>query len=374
MRKKVCIITAARSEYGPMRWIIDAVHKDEYLELQLVVTGAHLSPEQGLTYRYIEDDGYPIAAKVDMLLSSSDKSDIVRSMGICSQGFADVFYQLKPDVAVVLGDRYELLPIVSAALVMDIPVAHISGGDVTKGAIDNEVRNAVTMMSTIHFPGVESSAENLKRMLGSDANIFIVGEPGLESFLRCDLMTRKELASSIDLDEKKRWCLVTLHSETRLSLDDNLKMVHHLFDVMEKTENVQFVISKANADFGGAQINEFWEESVNVDTDKYHLFSSLGQLRYLSFMQQSVGVIGNSSSGIIEAPFLGIPVVNIGERQKGRYLCKNVIQCGRDNVSIAVAFQKMLSQPKIIDTYYGDGHTSDIFVAKLKEWLYKSIF
>lgn len=373
MRKKVCVVTAARSEYGPMHWIIDAVHKDMDLELQLVVTGAHLSLEQGLTYRFIEEDGYPIAAKVDMQLKSEDKCGIVRSMGKCSEGFADVFSQLQSDVVVVLGDRYELLSIVSAALVMGIPVAHISGGDITEGAIDNEIRNAVSMMSTIHFPGVESSAENLKRMLGSDANIFIAGEPGLESFLRYDLMTRKELASNIGLDVSKRWCLVTLHSETKLSLEDNLKMVHHLFEVMGKTENVQFVISKANADFGGVQINEFWEEVVRTDTDKYHLFSSLGQLRYLSFMQQSAGVIGNSSSGIIEAPFLGIPVVNIGERQKGRYLCKNVIQCGRDYGSITDAFQKMLLQPQIIDTYYGDGHTSEFIITKLKEWLYRSI-
>ncbi|MBQ3690764.1 MAG: UDP-N-acetylglucosamine 2-epimerase (hydrolyzing) [Bacteroidales bacterium] len=367
--KKVCIVTAARSEYGLLRWVIDSVYHDPELELQLVVTGAHLSFEQGLTYRFIEEDGYPIAAKVDMQLRSDNKSDIVCSMGKCSEGFAKVYFKLMSDVVVVLGDRYELLPIVSAALVMGIPVAHISGGDVTEGAIDNEVRNAVSMMSTLHFPGVESSAENLKRMLNSDTNIFIAGEPGLESFLRYDLMTRNEIASNIGLDESKRWCLVTLHSETKLSLDDNLKMVHHLFDVMKKTENVQFVISKANADFGGMQINEFWEEAVKSDTDKFHLFSSLGQRRYLSFMQQSAGIIGNSSSGIVEAPFLGIPVVNIGERQKGRHLCKNVIQCDRDNTSIALAFQKMLSQSKIIDTYYGNGHTSNLIVAKIKEWL-----
>ncbi len=369
MRKKVCIVTASRSEYGLLHWIIDAVYKDIDLELQLVVTGAHLSPEQGLTYRFIEADGYPIAAKVDMQLKSGNKCCIVHSMGKCSEGFADVFSQLQSDVVVVLGDRYELLPIVSAALIMGIPVAHISGGDITEGAIDNEVRNAVSMMSTIHFPGVESSAENLKRMLSSDTNIFIVGEPGLESFLRYDLMTRNELASNIGLDESKRWCLVTLHSETKLSLDDNLKMVHHLFEVMKETENVQFVISKANADYGGIQINEFWEDAVKTNLNKFHLFSSLGQRRYLSFMRQSAGVVGNSSSGIVEAPFLGIPVVNIGERQKGRYLCKNVIQCDRYKNAISIAFQKMLSQPKIIDTYYGDGHTSDFIVAKIKEWL-----
>ena len=367
--KKVCIITAARSEYGLLKWVIDGVHHDNELELQLVVTGAHLSDEHGKTVQFIEEDGYPIAARVDMQLASDSRKDIVRSMGYCTTGIADVLSDLQPDMVVVLGDRYELLPIVSASLVMGIPVAHISGGDVTEGAIDNEVRNAVSMMSAIHFPGVESSAENLRRMLGKDALIYTAGEPGLESFLRFDLMSREELAENIGLDVNKKWCLVTLHSETKLSLDENLEIVRNLFYAMQQTKDVQFVISKANADFGGMQINEFWYEAVKQDTDKYHLFSSLGQRRYLSFMQQAVGVIGNSSSGIVEAPFLGIPVINIGDRQKGRHLCKNVIQSDRTKVAIEDAFKKMLVQPKIVDTYYGDGHTSEFIITKLKEWL-----
>ncbi len=366
---KVCIITAARSEYGLLKWVIDGVYTDLELELQLVVTGSHLSEEHGYTVRFIEEDGYPIAARVDMHLASDNRKDITRSMGYCSIGMADVLEELRPSVVVVLGDRYELIPIVSAAFVMGIPVAHLSGGDVTEGAIDNEVRNAVSMMSAIHFPGVESSAETLRRMLGDRAPIYTVGEPGLESFLRFDLMLRQELAENIGLDVDKKWCLVTLHSETKLSLEENLEMVRSLFEVMDQTKEVQFVISKANADFGGVQINEFWEEVVKKNTNKYHLFSSLGQRRYLSFMQQTIGVIGNSSSGIVEAPFLGIPVINIGDRQRGRYLCKNVIQSDRTKEAIEEAFNIMLAQPKIIDTYYGDGHTSEIVITKLKEWL-----
>ena len=367
--KKVCIITAARSEYGLLKWVIDGVHHDNELELQLVVTGAHLSDEHGKTIQFIEEDGYPITARVDMQLASDSRKDIVRSMGYCSTGMADVLSDLQPAVVVVLGDRYELLSIVSASLVMGIPVAHISGGDVTEGAIDNEVRNAVSMMSAIHFPGVESSAENLRRMLGEGAPIYTAGEPGLESFLRFNLMSRSELAENIGLEVNKKWCLVTLHSETKLSLDENLEMVKNLFYAMQQTKDVQFVISKANADFGGMQINEFWDEAVKQDTDKYHLYSSLGQRRYLSFMQQAVGVIGNSSSGIVEAPFLGIPVINIGDRQKGRNLCKNVIQCDRTKDAIAESFDKMFTQPKIVDTYYGDGHTSEFIITKLKEWM-----
>ena len=369
MHYKICIVTAARSEYGLLKWVIDSVYHDKELELQLVVTGAHLSEEHGMTYRFIEEDGYPIAAKVDMQLSSDDKKSIVRSMGKCSEGFADIFTQLQPDVVMVLGDRYELLPIVSATLVMGIPVAHLSGGDVTEGAIDNEVRNAVSMMSAIHFPGVESSAENLRRMLGDDASIYVTGEPGLESFLRYDLMDRVDLAKSLQLDVNTKWCLVTLHPETKLGLEANIGMVKNLFEVMSHTYEVQFVISKANADFGGKQINDFWDEVVKQDESKYRLFTSLGQRRYLSFMRQATGVIGNSSSGIVEAPFLGIPVVNIGDRQKGRHLCRNVIQCNRDIASIEDAFSKMQTQPKTVDTFYGDGHTSAFVIEKLKVWL-----
>lgn len=367
--KKVCIVTAARSEYGLLKWIIDGVHHDPELELQLVVTGAHLTEEHGLTYRFIEEDGYPIAAKVDMQLSSDDKARIVRSMGKCSEGFAEAFTQLNSDVVMVLGDRYELLPIVSAALVMGIPVAHLSGGDVTEGAIDNEVRNAVSMMSAIHFPGVESSADNLRRMLGDNAQIYTAGEPGLESFLRFELMSREDLAENLHLDINKKWCLVTLHPETKLSLEENLNMVKNLFEVMRETEGVQFVISKANADFGGVQINSFWEEKVKQDEDKYKLFTSLGQRRYLSYMRQAAGVIGNSSSGIVEAPFLGIPVINIGYRQKGRHICKNVIQTNSDSESMKKAFDQMLAQPTIVDNYYGDGHTSEYVISVLKDWL-----
>lgn len=369
--KNVCIITAARSEYGLLKWVIDGVHNDPDLELQLVVTGAHLSEEHGKTVQFIEEDGYPICARVDMHLVSANRKDIVRSMGYCSTGMADVLEQLQPEVVVVLGDRYELLPIVSAALVLGIPVAHISGGDVTEGAIDNEVRNAVSMMSAIHFPGVESSAENLRRMLGNNAHIYTAGEPGLESFLRFDLMSRVELAENLELDIEKKWCLVTLHPETKIGIEENVAMAENLFRVMQEMEGVQFIISKANADYGGSQINAFWEQAITQDSDRFKLFTSLGQRRYLSYMKQAAGVLGNSSSGIVEAPFMGIPVVNIGDRQKGRHLCKNVIQSGRTYEEIKESVIKMQNQPIIIDNYYGDGHTAEKIISHIKEFLHE---
>ena len=368
--KKVCIVTAARSEYGLLRWIIDGVYRDPELELQLVVTGAHLCEEQGNTVRFIEEDGYPIAARVDMHLTANDtKADIIRSMGYASQGMSAVLDELKPDIMLVLGDRYELIPIVGAALVYGVPVAHASGGDVTEGAIDDEIRNAVTMMSSLHFPGTEESADNIRRMRGKDENIFMVGEFGLDSFLRYNLINRQELAEDIGLDPAKKWCLVTLHPETKISIEENIGMAKNLFEAMRQTKGVQYVISKANADYGGAQINSCWEGAVKTDTSRFHLFASLGQRRYLSYMRQAAGVLGNSSSGIVESPFLGIPVVNIGDRQKGRHQCVNVIQCGRSFTEIKAAIDRALTQPRIIDNYFGDGHSAEKVISHIKSYL-----
>ena len=352
-----------------MRWIIDLVLKDPDLELQLVVTGAHLSSEQGLTYKFIEEDGYPIAAKVDMRLSYVDTASIVRSMGFCSQGFATTFDKLNPDIIIVLGDRYELLPIVSAALVMRIPIAHIAGGDVTEGAIDDEVRNAVTMMSNIHFPGVVAASENIQRMRGTDKNIFAVGEVGLDSFNRYELWSKEETAERLNLDLNKKWCLVTLHPETKLSTAENLVMVENLYNAMLKTDGVQYIITNANADLGGVDINNFWEEKVSLNPDLMQLYASLGQVRYLSFMKHADMVVGNSSSGIVEAPFMGTPAVNIGDRQKGRHICKNVICCGNSFDDINCALSKAMNAPKVVDTYWGDGYSSERIVNKIKEYL-----
>jgi len=367
---RVCIITAARSEYGLLRWTIDGVAKNPNFELQLVVTGAHLLEEQGYTYKNIEEDGYKISAKVDMYLDSSDKVGIVKSMGQCSIGMADVFVRLNPDIIVVLGDRYELLPICSAALVMNIPVAHISGGDVTIGAIDNEVRNAITMMSTLHFPGVQDSADNIIRMRSSNENVWTVGEPGLDNFRLSSLMTKQEVADSIGIPTDTKWLLVTLHPETNESLEYNLKMAENIITLTEEMDNVSVVISKANTDFGGVQINEYWEKVAKQNPIKYHLYPSLGQRRYLSFMNECDLVIGNSSSGIVEAPCLGTPVINIGNRQTGRHICKNVHQVDNDMEAIRNAWQEIEKSPeRIKDNFYGDGHAAERIVKHIEEYL-----
>lgn len=369
--KKVCIITAARSEYGLLRWTIDGVLKNPNLELQLVVTGAHLLEEHGYTYKDIELDGYTIDAKVDMCLNSTTKKGIAISMGHCSIGIADTFAKLQPDLIVVLGDRYELLPICSVALVMNIPIAHISGGDVTIGAIDNEVRNAITMMSTLHFPGVQDSAENIIRMRNSAQHVWTVGEPGLDNLRQASLMNREELAENIGIPATNKWILVTLHPETNETLEYNMHMANNIFQLTESIPDASIVISKANADFGGAQINEYWEQITRDNPNKYHLYPSLGQIRYLSFMNECYAILGNSSSGIVEAPCLGSWVINIGNRQTGRHICRNVYQVNNTIDEIQIAWKNIECQKEIIlDNFYGDGYASERIVKHIEEFFY----
>lgn len=369
--KKVCIVTAARSEYGLLRWTIDGVYHNPNLELQLVVTGTHLSKEHGDTWKNIEEDGYSITAKVDIGINNDTKETIVESMGRCSLGFAKIFARLRPDLLVVLGDRYELLPICGAALVMNIPIAHLSGGDVTVGAIDNEVRNAVTMLAALHFPGVEDSARNIIRMRGSKENVIAVGEPGLDNFRKMNLWNRQQLSEHLRLSPNHKWILVTLHPETQESMEYNLKMAENVISFCDTIPDAAIVITGANADFGGVQINKYWDRVVTRDPAKYSVYPSLGQLRYLSFMKECYAVIGNSSSGIVEAPVLGVPVINIGNRQMGRYLCKNVHQVNNDLSEIVTAWENIEANPdRVKDNYYGDGFTAEKIVKHIEEYLY----
>lgn len=367
--KKVCIITAARSEYGLLRWLIDEVENDDQLSLQLVVTGSHLSPEFGSTYTEIEKDGYKIDEKVEILVSSSTQVGIVKSTGLCSIGFADAFNRLKPDIIVVLGDRYELLPICSAALIMNIPIAHISGGDVTEGAIDDQVRNAVSMMATLHFPGVLDSAKRIERMRGSSKGIYTVGEPGLDNFTRLNLWNRETLADSLSLNISKRWILLTYHPETKLGLDENLATFSNIIKALDEISDIQVVITGANPDFGGSQINEISERIAKSNNSKYKFYTSLGQLRYLSMMKEVSLIIGNSSSGIVEAPFLAKPVINIGDRQKGRHISENIVNTKNDYPSISNSIEKAFKLNVDACGYFGDGNSSTKIKNILKEFI-----
>lgn len=373
--KKICIVTAARSEYGLLRWVIDEVHKSNDLELQLIVTGGHLSAEQGYTYKAIDADGYPIAAKVDINVDSTSQVAICKTMATCQEKLSDTFYSLKPDVLVVLGDRYELLPICSTALILNIPIAHIAGGDITEGALDNSVRNAVTMMSTYHFPGTLESGDRVVRMLGSNHNVHVTGETNIDSFNIIPLWNRDEIAMSLNINPAKKWVLCTYHSETVLTIEENLDRVKALSKLFcENLCDDEIVITKSNADYGGNIINKYFaniaDENVHI-----HQFSSLGQARYINILHQVEFMIGNSSSGIFESPFVGVPCINLGDRQKGRVYSSNIL-------TIEGTYSAMVSALKILQTDgfkeglkhiynpYGDGHSSERIVDILKEKLY----
>lgn len=373
--KRVCIVTAARSEYGLLRWVIDEVHKSKDLELQLVVTGGHLSAEQGYTYKAIESDDYPIIAKVDINVDSSSQMAVCKTMATCQEKFSELFHDLRPDVLIVLGDRYELLSICSTALMMNIPIAHIAGGDITEGALDNSVRNAVTMMSTYHFPGTVESGERVIRMLGTSKNVFVTGETNIDNFSRIPLWNRESLAESLNIDPQKKWLICTYHSETVLSLDDNLKRAKDLCTLFEQDlKDYEVVITKSNADFGGQLINQIFTERENKHPN-IHLFTSLGQARYISMLYQVDFMIGNSSSGIFESPFVGVPCINLGERQKGRVYSANILTIDGSINAMRNALKTVYSKQfkeglKNIDNPYGDGHSSERIVEILKEKLY----
>lgn len=370
--KRICFITAARSEYGVLKWIMKDVQKCADFQFQLIVTGGHLSYEQGHTIDQIFIDELPISKILDIGLDTSNTPQIAAAMGRLSEKISHAFDELRPDYLVVLGDRYELLSICSTAYIMRIPIIHISGGDVTEGAIDDGIRNAVTMLADYHFPGTEASAENIIRMRNSVNNVWVVGEPGLDAFYRERLMSRSELAINLGLDMDKQWVLMTYHPETKESLEHNLLAVKYCVNNIAKFDCVQLVITYANTDFGGKQINEYIKEQAVLHEGKIIVIPSLGQLRYLSFMQQAVAIIGNSSSAIIEAPFLGIPVVNIGNRQKGRHQCGNILQCAAKESDIEKAIKTVITMEKseVSDrNYWGDGHTSERILEILKQEL-----
>lgn len=359
--KKICVVTATRAEYGYLKWLMKDIQTDSSLELQAIATGTHLEKTQGYTVEQIIADGIPVSAKVDVQLDNSSPKAICETMARYGNGFAEVFARLQPDVVVVLGDRYELLPICSTAFMMQIPIAHLSGGDVTEGALDDGVRNAVTMLATYHFPITEDCAKNICRMRGEDKNIFVTGSTSLDFFNRTDLMSREALAENLSLDINKKWALCTLHSETKQDIAYNIKMAENLISAMkEALSDFQIVITNANADLGGQEINKLMMKVANEDLNHFIVVPSLGQKRYLSYMKQVELVLGNSSSGILESPYLGVPTVNIGERQKGRHRCENIVQSGIEKTEIEKSIKEALSgKYSIPSTYWGDGNSSE---------------
>ena len=371
---KISVVTAARSEYGLLRWLMQDIKDDPSLTLQLVVTGSHLSPNFGYTWHEIEGDGFNIDAKVEMLLASPLQADLVKSTGLCALGIADVFEQLQPDLLVVLGDRYEMLPICSAALLMGIPIAHISGGDVTEGAIDDQVRHALTKMAALHLVSSPQAAARVRQMGEEEWRICLAGGPGMDNLRRLPPLSREELAKNLELDPNKEWALFTWHPETKISLQANLKTVHSILNALQKQPKLQVIATYANADYGGQEINAALEQAAKESAGQIVVRQSLGQLRYVNMLKQAKFMIGNSSSAIFETPALKLPAINIGHRQKGRTLTPNIISCGYTDEEIRQAI-KNVDSPEFkqmnsnYESPYGDGFFAEKALAAIKHGL-----
>lgn len=361
VKRKICIVTATRAEYGLLKPLLKAVVESSEFELQLVVTGTHLSPEFGLTWRAIADEGFFINEKVEILLSSDTASATCKSMGIAVGAFGDVFARLSPDLVVILGDRYEMLGVAAAATICQVPIAHLHGGESTFGAVDEAFRHSITKMSHLHFV---STAEYRKRVvqLGEDpAKVFDVGAIGLEAIKNVELLSRNELATAIGVDLSIPFFLVTYHPQTVGSFDAEME-INLLCEALISVDGAQAIITKANADVGGRAVNsrlEFWAAKA---PKRLHVFTSLGSSLYFSAMRESIAVVGNSSSGIIEAPSFAVPTINIGSRQLGRISADSVWHVAVDKDAIRIALHELFEKAKnpsrtTVWNPYGDGNT-----------------
>lgn len=363
--RKICIVTGSRAEYGLLYWLMEEIRADPALQLQIVATGMHLSPEFGLTYKTIEADGFSIDAKVEMLLSSDTAVGIAKSMGLGLIGFAEALERLQPDILVVLGDRYEILAAVQSALVARIPVAHIAGGDTTEGAFDEAIRHSITKMAHLHFVTHEDAARRVRQLGENPDYIFNVGSPGLDNIARLKLLGRQELEASLDFGFKEKNLLVTFHPVTLEAQTAEAQFRALLAALDGLGPEVGIVFTQPNADTGGRAIIRLTNDFVATHPNA-RAYVSLGQLRYLSAMSQVDAVVGNSSSGLYEAPSFGKPTVNIGDRQKGRLQAQSIINCAPlpDEIGKAITLALSVDCSGTVNPY-GDGNSS----ARIKERL-----
>ena len=366
--KKVCIVTGTRAEYGLLYWLIKGINDDPEMELQLLVTGMHLSPEFGLTWKEIEKDGFPITRKIEILLSSDTAVGISKSMGLAQISFAEAFDQLEPEIIVLLGDRTEIFSAATAALIAGIPIAHIHGGELTEGAYDDAIRHSITKMSHLHFTSTEQYRQRVIQLGEQPANVFNVGAIGLDNIFKLHLLSKTEFEQSINQKLFNRNLLITFHPVTLedRSANDQFKQ---LLSALDESSDTLLIFTKPNSDKDGRIIIQLIDAYVAKNLDKAIAFTSLGQLRYLSAIPHMDAVVGNSSSGIIEVPVFNIPTVNIGERQKGRIMGPTIFNCAPVKKEIRRAIDKALHFDKIKPwTHpYGDGNTSEKILKIIKE-------
>ncbi len=370
MKRKIAVFTGTRAEYGLLYWLMKDIQASQALELQVIVSAMHLSPEFGETWRQIEEDGFSIDAKVEMLLSSDTPVGVVKSMGLGTIGFADALERLKPDVLIVLGDRFEALAVVQAALIMRIPVAHLHGGEITEGAYDDAIRHAITKMASLHFVAAEPYRQRVIQMGEAPSTVFNVGAIGLDHLQRSPRMGMAELAVSLDFELREPYLLVTYHPVTLLE-EDPEESFKALLTALDRFPDHQIVLTYPNADNGGRAIIPLLENYGRSQAHRVLAIPSLGFRRYLSVLSKAGAVVGNSSSGIIEAPAVGIATVDIGARQLGRLAAESVLHCSPDADAIEQALIKALSadfaaQRLTVVNPYGQGCASSAIVKVLE--------
>lgn len=340
--RKICVVTGSRAEYGLLSGLMRAIQEDKDLQLQVIATNMHLSPEFGLTYREIEKDGFRIDKKVQMLLSSDTPNATTKSVGLATIGFADAYEDLQPDLIVVLGDRFEILAAVSAALFFKIPVAHLHGGEITEGAYDDSIRHAITKMSHLHFTSTEAYRQRVIQLGEQPDRVFYVGAIGVENIKRVPLMSQAELEESIRFELGKKSLLVTYHPVT-LENHTAADQCRNLLEALDEFPEYKVIFTLPNSDTDGRVIIQLINEYVSLHSERCMAIPSLGLQRYLSALKCVSAVVGNSSSGIIEVPSFGIPTLDIGNRQKGRIAAESVVHCGNDSRSIIAGMQQVLS-------------------------------
>jgi GDP/UDP-N,N'-diacetylbacillosamine 2-epimerase (hydrolysing) len=369
MTRKICVITGTRAEYGLMRWVMQGIKDDPELTLQVIATGMHLSPEFGLTYREIEKDGFKIDRKVEMLTSSDTSVGIAKSMGLGLIGFADALNELRPDLIVVLGDRFEIFAAVAAALVARIPVAHLHGGEATEGVIDEAIRHSITKMSHLHFVAAEEYRQRVIQLGEQPERVFLVGGLGVDNIKRLKLLDRAELEASLDFKLGQKNLLITFHPVT-LETATAVDQMEELLAALAELKNTQFIFTLPNADTDGRALMKMVEQFV-AQHPNARAYTSLGQLRYLSCIAQVDGVVGNSSSGLAEVPSFKKGTINIGDRQRGRLQAASVINCEPTRQSIEAALKRLyfadfqVSLSQVLNPY-GEGGASEKIIASIK--------
>ncbi|QOY54083.1 UDP-N-acetylglucosamine 2-epimerase (hydrolyzing) [Candidatus Sulfurimonas marisnigri] len=360
-KRKICIVTGTRAEYGLLYWLMKEIEADDELELQIIATGMHLSPEFGLTYKEIEKD-FKIDKKIEMLLSSDTSIGISKSMGLAQISFAEAYDELKPDVVFVLGDRYEIFSAVSSAMIARIPIAHLHGGEATEGLIDEPIRHSITKMSHIHFTATQEYENRVIQLGEHPKTVFNVGGLGIDNIKKLKLLNKEDFEKSIDFKLNKRNILVTFHPVT-LENSTAKGQFQELLDAIDELKDTNIIFTKANSDTDGRIINQMIDEYVAKNSHKSVAFTSLGQLRYLSALQFVDAMVGNSSSGLAETPTFKIGTVNIGDRQKGRMKADSVLDCNPKKEDILKAFDKLYSTEfksllHKVENPYGDGGAS----------------